>query len=475
VNIELIKMTYKYNKQVVGLFAVAALLSACSVTKKYQSPDVQTEGLYRDQVAADSTTMASMPWQSLFADEKLKALIQKGLEQNVDLKNAIQNILQAQATLKQSKLAFLPTLDANADYTHSKQSKAALNFPAGININTLTNTYRLYLSTSWEADIWGKLSSAKRAALASYLGTDAARKAVQTQLIADIANNYFNLLALDQQLEITKATLKSRIANVETLKALKEGAVVTGAAVVQSEASRYATEVTIPDLNQSIRETENALNILLAQAPGPIERGSLTEQVTPANLALGVPSQLLKNRPDVQQAELNFRSAFENTNLARTYFYPSLTLTASGGASSLQLQDLFKQSLFYSIAGGLTQPLFNQGLNKQRLTTAQSQQAQALNSYQQSLVVAGQEVSNALYAYQAATEKHDARAKQIAALTKAVDYTQELLRFSSATNYTDVLTSEQSLLAAQLSGVSDELQKLQAVVNLYRALGGGWQ
>jgi multidrug efflux system outer membrane protein len=468
-------MTYKYNKQVFGLFAVAALLSACSVTKKYQSPDVQTEGLYRDQVAADSTTMASMPWQSLFADEKLKTLIQKGLEQNVDLKNAIQNILQAQATLKQSKLAFLPTLDANADYTHSKASQAALNFPSGISINTLTNTYRLYLSTSWEADIWGKLSSTKRAALASYLGTDAARKAVQTQLIADIANNYFNLLSLDQQLLITKATLKSRIANVETMKALKEGAVVTGAAVVQSEASRYATEVTIPDLNQSIRETENALSILLAQAPGPIARGTLTEQVTPANLSVGVPSQLLKNRPDVQQAELNFRSAFENTNLARTYFYPSLTLTASGGASSLQFQDLFKQSLFYSIAGGLTQPIFNQGLNKQRLTTAQSQQVQALNSYQQSLVVAGQEVSNALYAYQAATEKHDARAKQIAALTKAVDYTQDLLRFSSATNYTDVLTSEQSLLAAQLSGVSDELQKLQAVVNLYRALGGGWQ
>lgn len=468
-------MNYKYNKQVFVLLAAASLLSACAVTKTYKSPEIKTEGLYRDQQTTDSATLASMPWQSLFADEKLKVLIQKGLDQNINLKNAIQNILQSQATLRQSKLALLPTLQADANVTRSKASKAALNFPAGININTLTNTFKLSLSTSWEADIWGKLSSAKRSALASYLGTDAAKKAVQTQLIADIANNYFSLLALDQQLAITKETLKSRIANVETMKTLKEGAVVNGAAVVQSEASQYATEVSIPDLNQSIRQTENALNILLAQAPGPIDRTTLAEQVTPAGLTTGLPAQLLQNRPDVQQAEFALRAAFENTNAARTYFYPALTLTASAGFSSLQLKDIFDQSIFYNLLGGLTQPIFNQGLNKARLATAQSRQAQALNNFQQSLLVAGQEVSNALYSYQAATEKSEARTKQVAALVKAVDYTQELLRYSSATNYTDVLTSEQSLLAAQLSGVNDRLQKLQAVVNLYRALGGGWK
>lgn len=468
-------MIYKHKKQVFILLATAALLSACSVTKTYQSPAVNTEGLYRDQQAADSATLADRPWQSLFQDAKLKILIQRGLDNNVDLKNAIQNILQAQATLRQSKLALLPSLSADATVTRSKASEAAQNFPAGININTLTNTFKLSLSTSWEADIWGKLSSAKRAALASYLGTDAAKKAVQTQLIADIANNYYSLLALDQQLAITQATLKSRIANVETMKALKQGAVVNGAAVVQSEASRYATEVSIPDLKQSIRETENALNVLLATAPGPIDRSSLAVQETPATLTTGVPAQLLKNRPDVQQAEFALRTAFENTNAARAYFYPSLTLTASGGFSSLDLKDLFNQSIFYNLVGGLTQPIFNQGLNKARLTKAQSVQIQAMNSFQQSLLVAGQEVSNALYAYQTAVEKQDARTKQITALTKAVDYTQELLRYSSATNYTDVLTSEQSLLAAQLSGISDKLQQLQSVVNLYRALGGGWK
>lgn len=468
-------MTKSSNKYILMVIA-AALLSACSITKKYERPTtLSTDKLYRDEVAADTTTIADMPWQSVFKDEKLNALIQKGLDNNLNLKNAIENIIQAQASLRQSKLAYYPTLNFDANVTRNKQSQAGLNFPPGININTLTTTYKLGLSTSWEADIWGKLSSSKRAALASYLATDAAKQAVQTQLIADIANNYFLLLSYDKSLKITEETLESRIKNVETIKALKEGAIVTGAAVVQSEANQHAAEVLIPDLKQSIRETENALNILLGQAPGPIDRGEMEAQIIPENLAVGVPSQLLQNRPDVRQAEFNFRVAFESTNLAKTYFYPSLTLTASGGFSNLELKDFFTNSIFYSIIGGLTQPIFNQGLNKMRLTTAQSQQLQAYNNFQQSLLIAGQEVSNALYSYEMASAKEDSRKKQIEALEKAVDYTQQLLEYSSATNYTDVLTSEQNLLAAQLSGINDNLQKLQAVVNLYRALGGGWK
>ncbi|KAF2327941.1 efflux transporter outer membrane subunit [Flavobacterium ginsenosidimutans] len=468
-------MTNSSNKYIL-LVITAALISACSVTNKYERPTtLKTDQLYRDESSTDSTSIADMPWNTVFKDEKLNALIQKGLEQNLNLKNAIENIVQARASLRQSKLAYYPTLQLDANVTHTKQSQAGLNFPSGININTLTTTYKLGVSTSWEIDVWGKLSSSKRAALATYLASDAAKQAVQTQLIADIANNYFLLLAYDKQLEITEQTLKSRIENVATIKELKEGAIVTGAAVVQSEANQHAAEVLIPDLKQNIRETENALNILLGQAPGPIERGVLGTQIIPEKIAIGMPAQLLNNRPDVRQAEFNFRVAFESTNLAKTYFYPSLTLTASTGFSNLELKDFFSNSIFYSIIGGLTQPLFNNGLNKMRLTTAQSQQLQAYNSFQQSLLVAGQEVSNALYSYQMAVEKEDSRAKQIAALEKAVDFTQELLEYSSATNYTDVLTSEQNLLAAQLSGVADNLQKLQAVINLYRALGGGWK
>ncbi|GAA4923844.1 TolC family protein [Mucilaginibacter defluvii] len=454
------------------------IVSSC-VTKKYQRPDlnVQTDKLYRDTTINDTTSIATVPVEQLFADTVLQGLIKEGIQNNLDLKTAMQRINEAYATVQQTKAAFFPSLSGNATITRNKQSLAGLNFPPEFANSFIltTTTHQLGLSTSWEADIWGKLSSSKRSALANFFASDAGKRAVQTQLVANIANNYYSLLALDKQLAITEQTLKNRITDVETMKALKESAIVTGAAVVQSEANRYAAEVTIPDLKRSIRETENALSILLARAPGAIKRTSLDEQKPYADMQMGVPSQLLKNRPDVQQAEFAFRSAFENTNVARTYFYPALTITAQGGVSSLKIKNLFDNSIFYNIVGGLTQPIFAKGENRARLRTAKAQQEQAYYAFQQSVLTAGSEVSNALYAYQTAVEKQTSRAKQLEALQKSVDFTKELLRYSSATNYTDVLTSEQSLLAAQLNSVGDKLQQLQAIVNLYRSLGGGWK
>lgn len=469
-------MNYKYKRQLLIALAVAGLFASC-VTKKYQTPIVNTNKLYRDSLITDTTSLATLPVKTLFSDTILVNLIQEGLNENLDLKIAIQRISEAQATFNQSKAAFLPSLDGGLSVTRARTSPASLNFPAEFlsAFNLKTTTYQASLSTSWEADVWGKLSSAKRSALANLLQTDAAKRTVQTQLIADIANTYYNLLALDQELAITQQTLDIRVKDVETVKALKEGAIVNGAAVVQSEANRYAAEVTIPDLNQSIREAENALSLLLGRASGPIKRTTLADQKITAQLQIGVPSQLLQNRPDVQEAEFAFRSAFENTNLARTYFYPQITITGQGGLSTLQLKNLFDNSVFYNFIGGLTQPIFNKGQNRARLKTAQAQQLEAYYGFQKSLLVAGQEVTNALYAYQNAVQKQSSRAKQLQALEKSVDFTKDLLRYSSATNYTDVLTSEQSLLAAQLSGVNDRLQQLQAVVNLYRALGGGWK
>lgn len=466
------KLIYKSSFIIVG-FAILTL-SAC-VSKKYEHPKVTTANLYRDHSATDTLSMANLPWQNLFADADLQTLIQEGLSQNLDLKQAIERINIAQATLNQSRSALLPSLQGDVSVTDNKQSKAASNFPPGVNINNRSQIYKAQLSTSWEADIWGKLSSAKRSAYATLLQTDAAKRAVQTQLIANIANSYYNLLALDKQLAITLQTVQSRTNNVQTMKALKDAARVNGAAVVQSEANLYAVEVSLPDLRKSIKEVENALNVLLARAPQTIKRTNLDNQTAYSHLQTGVSAQLLQNRPDVQAAELGFRAAFENTNAAKAYFYPALTLTASGGLSTLQLKDFFNNAVFYNFVGGLTQPIFARGQNKARLKTTQAQQQQALYIFEQSMLKGGEEVSNALFAYQTAIEKEVIRAKQIASLTKAVDFTQELLRYSSATNYTDVLTSEQSLLAAQLSGVNDKLQQLQAVVNLYRALGGGWK
>lgn len=466
------KLIYKSSVVIISFTVLA--LSAC-VSKKYERPAVKSDNLYRDVTTTDTATIADLPWKPLFADVELQGLIEQGLAENLDLKQAIERIKIAEATLRQSRAAFLPTLQAEVSVADNKQSRAALNFPPGININLETQTYRAQLSTSWEADIWGKLSSAKRSALASLLQSDAAKRAVQTQLIANIANTYYSLLALDKQLEITLKTVEIRRNNVESMKALKEAARVTGAAVVQSEANLYAAEVSLPDLKRSIRETENALNVLLARGAGGITRSKLDKQNAYSNLKTGVSSQLLQNRPDVQGAELALRAAFENVNVAKTFFYPALTLTAGGGLSTLDMQNFFSQSIFYNLVGGLAQPILARGQNKARLKTAEANQQIAFLAFQQTLLTGGQEVSNALYAYETAVQKEQTRLKQIASLTKAVDFTQELLRFSSATNYTDVLTSEQSLLAAELSGVSDQLQKLQAVVNLYRALGGGWK
>lgn len=515
------------------LVLVAA--SGCGVLHPYGRPETPTTGLYRDVATADTTTLASRPWQQLFTDPLLQKLITEGLANNRNLQVADARIAQAQALLAQSRAAFLPSLNGRATTTLSRVGGSFVGTSTGASTTTTGGTtggtvpgggttgggttgggtvpgggttgggtttggtttggttgttttdqssivtggaahqYLLGLSSSWEADVWGKLRSTKRSYAASVLQSEAYRRVVQTQLIADIADNYYSLLALDAQLEITRQTVQNRIRDVEVMKLLLEGDVVTGAAVVQSEAQRYAAEVTIPDLQRNIREAENLLATLLGRTPGPIERSTLASQNPAPALLTGVPSQLLRNRPDVQQAEYAFESTYELTNAARTYFYPSFTVTANGGLTSTTIDKLFSPTaVFASLVGGLAQPVFNQGINRLRLARSQALQQEYLYTYQQTMFVAGQEVSNALFSYQSATEKAQIRARQLEALNKAVDYTQELLRAGFA-NYTEVLTAQQSLLQAQLNGVNDQLQQRQAVTDLYHALGGGWQ
>lgn len=456
------------------LFALILVVSSC-VTTRYERPDdVKSADLYRDNTSTDTTSMADLEWKKLFSDPMLRDLIEKGLAQNLNLKQAVERINSSQAYLKQTKMAFLPSLQLDVNYTDAKQSGRAINAPAGF-IKLTTHTNRIQLGTSWEADIWGKLRSAKRGAIAGMLQSDASKRAIQTQLIVDIANTYYNLLAFDKQLKITLKTIEIRKKEVETLTALQESGKITSAEVLQSQANQYAAEVMIPELQNQIWQAENLLNYLLARGPEKIARGTLDEQVIYTDLRLGVSSQLLKNRPDVQAAEYSFVAAFENTNVAKTYFYPSLTLTANGGFASFKIQDLFSQSIFYNIIGGLTQPIFNRGQNKARLRTAKADQQIAFYNFQDVILKSGMEVSNALYAYQNATERERIRNMQIESLAVAVENTQELISNRSGTNYTDVLSSEQNLIAAQMNGINDKLDQLQSVVNLYRALGGGWK
>ncbi|GAB4022055.1 TolC family protein [Spirosoma migulaei] len=466
---------------------LGALLASCSVTKPYEQPGLTTNKLYRGQQTTDSSTLASLPWRQMFSDTILQRLIERGLSNNLDLKIAVARMQAAEANVLQSKLAFYPTLSTNAGFTLSKSSSAQLralnirNAESGSSTVSTTSIptikqYSLTASTSWEADVWGKLRSTKRAYVAAYLQSEAYRRAVQTQLIANIANGYYALLAYDKQLKITLETVDNRKTDVETMKDLKEGAIVTGADVVQSEANRYAAEVTLPDIRQNIRQTENTLSLLLAMPPDSIPRTQLDIQQSVTSLQTGLPAQLLSNRPDVQEAEYGFRNAFELTNVARTYFYPALTITGTGGfATANTLTGFFAGTFYGSLISGLTQPIFNQGINRQRLNRAQAAQAEAFYTYQATLLTAGQEVSNALFSYQMAVDKMATRQQQLAALEKAVSYTKELLKYTANTNYTDVLTAEQNLLATQLNGVNDRLQQLQATVTLYRALGGGWR
>ncbi|MHC8948833.1 efflux transporter outer membrane subunit [Sphingobacterium hungaricum] len=454
------------NKSWIILFSILILmLESCKVVQPYQQPSVDHPDVFRHVPNSDTTSIASIPWRTIFTDQKLQALIQEGIENNLDLKIATARVKAAQANLAQSKVAFYPNLSANASVTYQKVNANMIN---------MNQPYQLSASSSWELDIWGKLSSLKRASLAAFLQSEAYQRAVQTELIASIASQYYALLALDQQLKISLKTVENRKSDVATMKLLKESDVVTGADVVQSQASELSLTATIPDLKQNIREMENAISILLGRAPGNIDRDSLSNQSIAVDLNIGIPSQLLANRPDVQQAEYQFRYSFELTNVARTYFYPTLSITAQGGLSNSSLSDFFNaSSVFANILAGLTQPIFNNGLNKQRLAVAQATQEESFSTFKQSLLSAGAEVSNALYNYQMALEKIEIRKQEIFYLQKSVEFTQELLKYSSNTNYNDVLASEQNLLNAELNSISDKLQQLQATVELYRSLGGG--
>ncbi len=450
------------------------------VTKKYEEvelTDSQQKELYRDSKSEDTLSIADIPWQDFFTDENLKSLIQEGLNKNYDLQNAILQISSAENTLKQSKMAFLPSLDFSPQVTYNKTSQSSLNLPPNININLQTTTVSLGFSTSWELEIWGKLSAAKRGAHASWMRSVASQNAVKTALVATIAEAYYSLMALDKQLEITKETIAVREKTVVAMKALMEAGNLTGADVVQAESNLYAAQVSIPEIKQAIRELENTLCVLTVRPLQSIQRGKLEGETLNADLKIGIPVQLLSNRPDVQAAELSFRQAFEVTNVAKASFYPSIRLSAgSGGISALTTRTLLDpSSIFVNLVGGLTQPIFQRGQLKTNHRNAKLAQQQAWNTFEKTLLTAGQEVTDALYAYDMAKEKQVIRKKQVESLEQAVSFRMQLLEYSSNTNYTDVLTSEQGLISAQLASVNDKLQECKAIVDLYRSLGGGWR
>jgi multidrug efflux system outer membrane protein len=443
--------------------ATLSLLSGCGIYKSYKPETSVPDNLFReDTPATDTTSIGNLDWRDLFSDPQLQVLIDKGLENNTDMRTAHLRVQEAEAALMTSRLAYLPALNLTPQGTISSfdGSKAA-------------KSYQLAASASWEIDIFGRLTNAKRSAQAALEQTKSYKQAVQTQLIATIANSYYTLLLLDKQFVISERTASLWKENVQAMYALKKAGLTNEAAVSQSEANCLSVEASLLTLRQQINEVENSLSNLLGEVPGRIERGNIDRQEFPRTLSVGVPLSLLSNRPDVRQAEYSLAQAFYTTNGARSAFYPNITLSGVTGWTNNGTGIITNPGgwLLQAI-GSVTQPLFNKGANIAQLKIAKAQQEEASLAFQQSLLNAGSEVNNALTQWQTARGRIQLADQQITALQKAVKSTRLLMQHGNTT-YLEVLTAQQGLLQAELSLVADRFDEIQGVINLYHALGGG--
>lgn len=454
------KMKFAYYTFIL-LWAVC-LMTGCSIYKPYSRPEVQTEGLYRDlEETKDTASIATLGWRNLFSDKNLQALIDKGLERNTDLRVAHTRVKAAEAVLMNARLSYLPSVVLAPDGSISGTEGAKA-----------IKTYNLAASASWEIDLFGKVTNAKREALAALEGSRAYRQAVETQLIATIANSYYMLLMLDRQLIISEQTLITWKETEHSIEALKRAGKSNDAAVLQAKANRLALEASVVSIRKSIHETENGLSALLADTSHDIMRGALQKQQFPDTLSAGLPIQLLANRPDVRQAEWNLAQAYYATNAARSAFYPSLTLSGSTGwTNNVGGVVVNPGSWLFSAVGSLMQPLFNKGTNIANLRQAKARQEEALLLFQQSLLDAGKEVNNALTRWQSARIRMDYVNQQIMTLQEAVRKTELLMQHTS-TNYLEVLTARQRLLEAELTQAQDKFEEIQGVIDLYHAVGG---
>lgn len=453
-------------KKIRILFAEFLLLSmsSCGIYTNYQRPEsLPIDSLYRDmpENRQNTASLASLSWRELFTDSCLVKWIETGLEQNTDLQTAHLRTEAAAASLQASKLAFLPSV--------SLTPQGSLSHTEG---GSTSKTYSLGGSVEWEIDAFGSLSNAKKGSLAAYEAQCAYEQAVQTQLVATIADTYYSLVALDKKLAITRQTVEKWKENVRVTQALKRAGQQTEAAVAQSEANLTAAEASVLTLQKQINELENSFSTLLGMVPQKIERSDLFDLQFSEELSVGVPAQLLGNRPDVKQAESQLAQAFYDTNSARSAFYPRITLSGSAGWTNNLGTIVNPGKWLLNAVGSLVQPLFNRGKNIANLKIAKTQQKEALLAFSQKLLDAGAEVNNALVQWQTAQGRLSLDQKQIASLESAVNNTSKLMKYGN-TNYLEVLTAQQSLLQAQISEVTDKYDEIQGVINLYHALGGG--
>ena len=462
--------------KIILIFFVSFLVVSCHTRQNYQrANDVVDEKLFRtDALPKDSLSMANLSWKEIFTDAVLQKHIAKALENNLDIRLALQNIASAEAYLKQSKAAYQPTISVGPDYSFNTSS---LNTQFGqiVGERRYINQFDITANLGWELDLWGKLKGQEKAQYAAYLSSVAAHQNVKSNLVASIATAYYQLLAFDEQKKIFSNTIEIRKKNLETTKALKEAGIVSEVAVQQSEALVYNAEASLVTLDVQIQMLENTISLLMGEPSHEIERTSLSTQNFALNTDVGYPSALLANRPDVKQAEFNLINAFELTNAAKAQFYPSLRITGSTGVQSVDIDKLFSaNSVFANVLVGLAQPILNKRQIRTNYEVSLANQERAYLNFRKTILNAGNEVSDALKMYNAQDQFIAFKKKELSAYDKSVEFSQELVNYGMA-NYLEVLNANVNKLNAEINIANAQYTKLQAGVELYRALGGGWR
>src|SRR5437762_9826701 len=471
-------MANRFLKIIIPLSSII-FISSCKVGKEYQRPELELPKQFNNVSFADTSSIADIEWKKFFTDLDLQTLIDKGIKYNHDLLIAIKRIEIAQQGVKQAKALQLPELDLQITGQVSRPSDNSLN---GISIKSFlgksyVENYSAQATISWEADVWGKLRRQKETTLAEYVQTYEAAKAVQTQLVANIAQDYFNLLMFDKQLEITKRNLALSDSFLVATQLLRNAGIVTTLAVEQAASQRQSTAVLIPQLEENIAIQENALQILTGQLPGAIQRqNGLDQFAMTENLSTGLPASMVSRRPDVRSNEMALVAANAQVGVAQANMYPALNITAGGGLESFKSSNWFSipNSLFGLAAGTLAEPIFKRRQLKIRFEIAKLQREQAVIQFRQSVLQAVGEVSNALVQVDKLKQQEQIATYQVDTLNRAI-YNARLLFRSDLANYLEVITAQANALQAELSLASIQRQQLTAVVELYRSLGGGWK
>jgi NodT family efflux transporter outer membrane factor (OMF) lipoprotein len=472
-------MQYKHIHFYITVLVAVVVLAGCKIGKDYQRPTLELPQQFNNVSYADTSSIADIEWKQFFTDTTLLGLISRGITYNYDLQLAIKRIDIAKAQAQQARLLQLPDVNLQVTGQISRPSDNSLN---GISIKSFLGknyieNYQVLASASWEADIWGKIRRQKETILTQYLQTQEAGRTVQTSLVAGIAQGYFNLLMLDKQLLIARRNLALNDTFVNVTKVLWNGGNVTTLAVQQAEAQRQTTALLIPQLEQSIALQENALQVLTGQLPGKVARtASLNDFSVPDQLATGLPVGMVSRRPDVKAQELSLVMANAQVGVAQANMYPAVNITAGGGLESFKASNWFNipNSLFGLASGAILQPVFRKKQLKTQFEIAKIEREQAVIRFRQSVLTATSEVSNALVQVEKLKEQKVLAAGQVDTLAQAVGNARLLFK-SDMANYLEVITAQTNALQAELNLAAIQSYQLNAMVELYRSLGGGWK